>query len=85
MTTVKTAISIQESLFDEVDNLAEELQVSRSQIFALAVDAFIKQHENRRMLEKLNEVYADVSDTEEAEAVREARRQKHRQQVMGQW
>ena len=84
MTTVKTAISIQKSLFDQVNNLAEELQMPRSQLFVLAVEEFIKRHQNLKILETLNEVYSDVPEPPE-EALRERMRQQHRRLVEGQW
>ena len=84
MTTIKTAISIQKSLFDQVNDLAEELQIPRSRLFVLAVQEFIKRHENRRMLETLNKVYTDTPEPDEA-ALREGRRRQHRQLVEGQW
>ena len=84
MATVKTAISIQESLFDRVNDLAEELQIPRSQLFALAVEEFIKQHENRSIFDALNEVYDDAPGPEE-EALREGMRRRQRQLLEGQW
>jgi metal-responsive CopG/Arc/MetJ family transcriptional regulator len=84
MTTIKTAISIQKSLFEQVNDLAEELQVPRSQLFALAVEEFIERYQSHKMLEALNEVYADVSDRDE-EALREGMRRQHRQLLEGQW
>ena len=84
MATVKTAISIQESLFNQVNDLAEELQVPRSQLFVLAVEEFIKRHENRKMLETLNRVYADVSDPND-ECLHKRMRRRHRQLVERQW
>lgn len=41
-TSVKTAISMQKDLFQEVNRLADELHVSRSKLFVLAVQDFIK-------------------------------------------
>ena len=84
MATVKTAISIQESLFDRVNELAEELQIPRSQLFALAVEEFIRQHENRGIFEALNDAYGDAPDPAE-EALREGMRRRQRQLVEGQW
>ena len=84
MATVKTAISIQESLFDRVNELAEELQIPRSQLFALAVEEFIRQHENRGIFEALNDAYDDAPDPAE-EALREGMRRRQRQLVEGQW
>lgn len=84
MTTVKTAISIEKSLFNQVNDLAEELQMPRSQLFVLAVEVFIEQHENRRMLQALNEVYTGEPDPNEERLHKEMRRQ-HRQLLEGQW
>ncbi len=84
MATVKTAISIQESLFKRVNDLAEELQISRSQVYALAVEEFIKQHENRGISDALNEVYDGTPDQEE-KALREGIRRRQRQLVEGQF
>lgn len=84
MPTVKTAISIQESLFNQVNNLAEELQIPRSQLFTLAVEEFIKRYENRCIFEALNEVYAGAPDPDE-EALQEGMRRQQRQLVEGQW
>jgi metal-responsive CopG/Arc/MetJ family transcriptional regulator len=82
--SVKTAISIQESLFDQVNDLAEELQIPRSQLFTLAVEEFVKRHENRRIFETLNEVYEDAPDPDE-EALYEGWRRQQRQLVEGDW
>ena len=84
MTTIKTAISIQKSLFEQVNSLAEELQMPRSQLFVLAIEEFIKRYQNRKMLQALNEVYADTPDSNE-EALLEERRQQHKQLLEGQW
>ncbi len=65
MAYVKTAISIQEPLLQEADALARRLNIPRSRLFALAVEGFINQHQNRQLFDKLNEVYADqLSDKE---------------------
>ena len=84
MATIKTAISIEKTLFEQVNDLAEELQVPRSRLFVLAVEEFIERYQNDKMLEALNEAYADVSDLDE-EALREGMRRQHRQLVEGQW
>ncbi len=84
MATIKTAISIQKSLFDQVDALAEELQVPRSQLFVLAVEEFIRRHQSQKLLEALNEAYADVSDEDE-KSLRQGMRRQHRDLVEGQW
>ncbi len=84
MKTVKTAISIEKSLFERVNELAEELQMPRSQVFVSAVEEFIERHENLKILQALNEVYGDAPDPCE-EALHERMRRAHRRLVEGQW
>ena len=64
-TSVKTAISIQKELFEEVNNLAEELHVSRSKLFVLAVQDFIKKNENKKIISQINRAFSDNIDSEE--------------------
>ena len=84
MANVKTAISLQQSLFEQVDALAQEMEISRSRLFVLAVEAFIQRYQNRQLLEAINEAYADLPDPEE-QALRRQMHQQHRQMVEGQW
>lgn len=63
--SVKTAISLQEKLFKEVNKLAEELHVSRSKLFVMAVQDFIKKTENQNLLSQINNAFSDQADTEE--------------------
>lgn len=64
MATVKTAISLQEYLFEQAEALAAEMKISRSRLIAIALEEFIRRHQNRLLLEKINAAYEDVSDTE---------------------
>ena len=73
-----------ESLLERINDLAQELQVSRSRLFVLAVEEFIRRHENRRLLEALNDAYDDGPDSDE-QALRDKMRRRHRQLVEGQW
>lgn len=73
MTTIKTAVSIEESLFNQADELAEELQVSRSRLVSLALSAFIEQYETQKIIDKLNEVYAGGPVQEDEEWLEAAR------------
>lgn len=65
MSTVKTAISLQESLFQQLEQLALDLNQSRSSLIAKALEEFIERHQNRRLLEQLNAAYQDDTQTEE--------------------
>ena len=64
-TSVKTAISMQKDLFQEVNRLADELHVSRSKLFVLAVQDFIKKNENKQLLAQINKAFDDCPDSEE--------------------
>ena len=70
MVHVKTAISLDESLFREAENLAGKLGVSRSQLFARAVEEYVRRHENEELLARLNEAHVDGPNEEDEEALR---------------
>lgn len=61
-----------------------KMQVSRSRLFVPAVEEFIRRHENRRLLQALNDAYDDVTGSDE-QALRGRMCQRHRQLVEGQW
>lgn len=84
MATIKTAISLQESLFQQVENLARDLNVSRSQIVALALEEFLQRHQNRQLLEALNHAYDTPPTPGEPRRV-PALRHQHRRLVEGEW
>ena len=75
-TSVKTAISMQEELFKEVNRLAEELHVSRSKLFVMAVQDYIKKNESKNLLSQINNAFSDYPDSEETE-IQSRMRQKH--------
>lgn len=84
MTNIKTAISLQKSLFEQAEALADELQISRSRLFSLALQDFIRRSHNQQLFEKLNTVYKGETDTTEQTLRRRMRRQ-HRRVVEGEW
>ena len=67
MAHVKTAISLDESLFREAEEWAGKLGVSRSQLFARAVEEYVRRHENEELVLRLDEAHADGLDDEERE------------------
>jgi metal-responsive CopG/Arc/MetJ family transcriptional regulator len=84
MASVKTAISLQQHLFDQIEALAREMQISRSRLFVLAVEEFIERYQNQKLLQEINAAYEDMPEPEEQELLHGMRRQ-HRQLVEGQW
>jgi len=84
MQSIKTAISIDKSLFAQANALARKLKVSRSRLFVLALEDFIQEQQNRELLEKINAVYADEPDETE-KILRRKSRKSHRRLIEGQW
>jgi len=84
MENIKTAISIRKSLFEQAETLAHKMKVSRSRLFVIALEDFIREQENRELLEKINAVYADEPDESE-KVLRRKMRQSYRRLVEGQW
>jgi predicted transcriptional regulator len=84
MGNIKTAISIGKPLFEQVNNLASELNTSRSRIFVLAAAEFIQRHENQKLLEAINDAYNDTPDVKE-ETQQSMMRSKQLKMVKGQW
>jgi metal-responsive CopG/Arc/MetJ family transcriptional regulator len=62
---MKTAISIPDHIFNEVDKLARQKKTSRSQIFCVAVEEYLKKMKAQKMFETLNLVYKDGLTPEE--------------------
>ncbi len=80
MPGVKTAISLEKNLFNQVNQLARDLHVSRSKLFTLAVKDYLKKQENKMLLAQLNAVYSD-SLNEEEKTISQAMHGKHRKIV----
>ena len=64
-TSIKTAISMQEDLFREVNKMAKELNVSRSRLFVMAMQDFIKKQESQKMVDQINKAFSDYPDSDE--------------------
>ncbi len=84
MRNVKTAISIQKSLFEQAEDLARQMKISRSRLFVLALEDYIRRQQNRELLAQINAAYADEPDSLERTLRHEVRRT-HRRIVEGEW
>ena len=84
MANIKTAISLQKSLFEQVDTLAREMKVSRSRLFVLALEDYLRRYQNLQLLERINQAYHDTPDATEHQRLRKMRRP-HRKVVEGTW
>ena len=84
MPNIKTAISIDKALFEQLDDLAHELNTSRSRVFALAAAEFIQRHKNLKLLEAINAAYDDFPDKKEA-SLKSMMRSRHLKMLKDQW
>jgi metal-responsive CopG/Arc/MetJ family transcriptional regulator len=55
---MKTAISLPDSVFEQAEALAQQLGVSRSELYTKALQAYLKRYNRDQILLKLNQVYA---------------------------
>jgi len=85
MSNVKTAISLEEDLFQQAEAIARKMNVSRSRLFALALEEFIRQYQNQQLLEQINAAYADDESDAEGQAAQRAMRRHQRRLVEGEW
>ena len=58
---MKTAISVPDEIFREVDEFAKQQNCSRSEDFVLAVAEFFERRKAWKLLRDLNAVYTEVS------------------------
>ena len=63
---MKTAISIPDQLFKEVEHFSNKHRRSRSEVFAMAVKKLLEKEKTEELLAALNEAYAEVESPEEA-------------------
>ena len=84
MSRVKTAISLDAPLLQQIDAVAAELRMPRSRLLAEAAREFLKRYRNAKLLDALNKAHASGPSDEEIERRRAWKRQ-HRRRVEGEW
>lgn len=83
MPNVKTAISIEKPIFDQVNELAGNLNISRSKLFVMAVQEFLQRHTNMKLLKTINDAYDDLPDMDTI--IVDKMRPRHLKMVQDQW
>ncbi|MFZ2445464.1 MAG: hypothetical protein WAW37_03830 [Syntrophobacteraceae bacterium] len=84
MPHIKTAVSLDKSLCEQVDNLAHKMKVSRSRLFAMALEDFLRHRENEQLLQEINRTYQD-EPAQPRQTRRQGMRRLHRKVVEGEW
>jgi predicted transcriptional regulator len=82
MAKINTCFFLQDSLYEQISALATEMQVSQSELFALAIEDYLRRHRSSKLLESINEAYADDLDASE-KAMLEGMRRHQRHLVEG--
>ena len=54
--SMKVAVSIPDRVFEEAERLASDLKTSRSELYARALAAFLGNHDQDRVTERMNAV-----------------------------
>lgn len=60
---MKVAISLPDPVFLAAERLAQRLHVSRSQLYATALEEYVAEHDDARVTEQLDAVYEVSSST----------------------
>lgn len=85
MPNMKIAISMEKPLFEQAEKLAEQMRVSRSRLYALALEMFIQRQESQQILEQLNWVYGENPPTDEEKQLLGAMQHRQRYLAEGEW
>lgn len=84
--SVKTAISLDSDLFEQAELAARELKISRSRLFALAVEEFLRRRENQQLVDAINAtVDQPEHEASEEPSMRAGRRRLQRRALRGEW
>lgn len=58
---MKTAISLPDSVFEQAEAIAQQLGISRSELYTKALQGYLQRYNRDQNLLKLNQVYASES------------------------
>jgi metal-responsive CopG/Arc/MetJ family transcriptional regulator len=85
MANIKTAISLHETLFEQAEVLAREMNVSRSRLFVLALENFIRDYRDRELFDKINRAFDDAPPDKSEQLRLNRIRHNYRRIVEGEW
>jgi metal-responsive CopG/Arc/MetJ family transcriptional regulator len=60
---MKVAVSIPDPIFQQAERVSRRMRVPRSQLYARALEAYVREHSGEEITQRLNEVYANVSSS----------------------
>ena len=71
---MKTAISIPDDLFQEIEKFSKERHASRSEVFTTAVREYLERIKSQKLLKDLNDAYSVAESAEETYVRRAGKR-----------
>jgi predicted transcriptional regulator len=66
---VKTAVSLPDELFERADRTAKRLGLSRSELYARAIAAYLEKRRGSEITAALDRVYGDEDDDKDVDPV----------------
>jgi hypothetical protein len=81
---MKTAISVDGQLLTEADRTAREMGLSRSRLFSLALEAYLRHRRQEEIVEQLNRAYSGKPDPASAPTLRRMKA-KFRSTIRDRW
>lgn len=84
MPTIKTAISIDENLYNKVARLSSKLSIPKSRVFSQAVEYLVERDENIELVKEINKSYPELLDENEKVLISKIK-SKHSKLVRGSW
>jgi metal-responsive CopG/Arc/MetJ family transcriptional regulator len=69
---MKTAISLPDEMYKEIEEVTKECECSRSQVFVMAVKEFLERRRSMKLLEALNKAYEGSEIPEDTKTRRQA-------------
>ena len=63
--TMKTAISVDDDLLEQADNTARQMGLSRSRLFSVALEEYLRRRRQEATVQQLNRAYAGQADATE--------------------
>ena len=85
MATIKTGISIDEGIYNEVERMTKWLHISRSQFFSQAAKYMIERKENVELLQKINNAYEAIKESNKEKSQRVQEKKYHKKGIPERW
>ena len=61
---MKTAVSLPNILYEKAEKTASYMRIPRSKLYAMALEEFIEKHNGQMIMEKINNVYEKIDQSE---------------------